>query len=184
MKPVLLIHEFKEVFLNLNLDNYILSFDDGLISQYTFLPEILKIKTPKFFNISTGVVCPSNVNPSFKFISCYDARKKALNGNFENYMTWEMIKFIHNKSNCTIAGHSHSHTNLNIFKTLYDKIEYIKEDSKQMFEKFEKHLNYKPKVFCFPFNDDFKGFYKNILNNNYNINKFLGKERIEIEDLL
>ena len=34
MKPVLMLHEFKEEFLDLPLENYILTFDDGLYTQY------------------------------------------------------------------------------------------------------------------------------------------------------
>ena len=39
MKPILMIHEFKEDFLNLNLEDYILTFDDGLYTQYLFFQE-------------------------------------------------------------------------------------------------------------------------------------------------
>ena len=50
-----MIHEFKEEFLNLPLENYTLTFDDGLYTQYKFFNEIKKIKTNKFFFISSNI---------------------------------------------------------------------------------------------------------------------------------
>ena len=47
-KKILMIHEFKESFLNLPLEDYILTFDDGLFTQYLFLSELLKINTDKY----------------------------------------------------------------------------------------------------------------------------------------
>ena len=61
MKPILIIHEFEERFFDLPLDQYILTFDDGLYTQYVFLEELKKIKTKKYFFISSGIVCPENI---------------------------------------------------------------------------------------------------------------------------
>ena len=68
MKPILMIHEFKDTFLNLPLEDYILTFDDGLYTQYKFFNEIKKIKTEKYFFISSGIICPEYENQDDEYI--------------------------------------------------------------------------------------------------------------------
>ena len=67
MKPILMIHEFKEEFLNLPLENYTLTFDDGLYTQYKFFNEIKKIDTEKYFFISSNIVCSEDASQEDSF---------------------------------------------------------------------------------------------------------------------
>jgi hypothetical protein len=179
-KPVLMIHEFDKKFLKLDLQNYILTFDDGLFSQFFYHEEILKIPTEKIFFISTGIVCENE--QSLNFPTCSEAHKKAFNENKEDYMTKEQIAFLLNQKNVKIGGHSHSHTNLNNFKSLSEKVKHIENDTKNMLNWFEKNLNYKPEVFCFPYNENLNGFYDGLLKK-YNFKNFFGKERINITSI-
>ena len=80
MKPILMIHEFKEEFFDLPLEEYILTFDDGLYTQYVFLEELKNIKTKKYFFISSDIVCPENIEQNDEYITCNEAHKKAFNG--------------------------------------------------------------------------------------------------------
>ena len=176
MKPILMIHEFKEDFLNLNLEDYILTFDDGLYTQYLFLDELLKINTDKYFFISSGIVCEEDTKQDNTYITSYDAHKKAFEGNFVNYMKWSQIKEIFKKPNCYIGCHSHFHK----IKTA-DCVECIIEDNRLMNNNFLKNLNFIPDSFCFPYNYE-TPLYREILSNK-GIKNFYGSERIDINDI-
>ena len=176
MKPVLMIHEFKEDFLNLPLEDYILTFDDGLFTQYNFFKEIKKIKTKKYFFISSGIICPEDVNQNDEYISCAKAHRKAFLGDFTNYMKWSQIKEINNTENCYIGCHSHFH-----MRKTAGCVECIILDNQKMFSEFNKNLKYMPDSFCFPYNYD-TPLYKEILYKKGFIN-FFGKDRINIFNL-
>jgi peptidoglycan/xylan/chitin deacetylase (PgdA/CDA1 family) len=176
-KQVLMIHEVDKNIFNLPLEKYILTFDDGLYSQYHFLNEFDKIKTKKIFFISTNIICEKS--QSKEIISCELAHKKAFTENKENYMTKEQILELKNKVDCEIGGHSHFHKNLSNFSSLSEKIKHIKEDTELMLNWFRKELNFTPTKFCFPYNDDLNGLYKITLKK-YGFKEFFGRERISI----
>ena len=172
-----MIHEVNESLFSLPLEDYILTFDDGLYSQYFFWPEIQKINTQKIFFISSG--CVSEGQQSKKFLTCEDAHKKAFAGNFEDYMSVEQIKELDSDPQTSIGCHGHYHYSLSEMSGLKDKISYIQNDILLMKEWFNKNLGYTPTKFCYPHNDDLKGIYKNLLMKS-GFNEFYGKERIDI----
>ena len=176
MKPILMIHEFKEDFLNLNLEDYILTFDDGLYTQYLFLDELLKINTDKYFFISSGIVCEETTKQDNTYITSYNAHKKAFNNDFTNYMKWSQIKKIDSLDNCFIGCHSHFHQ----LKTA-SCVECIILDNRLMMFDFIKNLGYVPRKFCFPYNYQ-TPLYKEILSLK-GFKSFYGNERIDINTL-
>jgi hypothetical protein len=179
MKPVLMIHECSSKLLDLPLEDYILTFDDGLLSQYAFYKEIRYIPTPKVFFISTGIVCEGQ--QSLEFPACDLAHVKAFTGNKEDYMTLEQIKELALDPWVTIGGHSHSHTRLS--GTLVDKVKHIEVDTRIMVNWFDNNLGFTPTSFCFPYNEDPSGIYKGLLKK-FGFTDFYGSERIPIETLL
>jgi peptidoglycan/xylan/chitin deacetylase (PgdA/CDA1 family) len=181
MKPVLMIHEALPEFTQVDLENYVLTFDDGLYSQYAFYNEIKHINTPKIFFVSSGIICSDN--QSSEFITCRDAHQKAFNGNYENYMTVEQIKYLLEDPLVTIGAHSHSHTRLSLFKTLAEKVAYIKSDAEKTVAWFEQNLGFSPTKFCFPYNEDLDGLYRGLMTK-YGFTDFYGSGRIPIETLL
>jgi hypothetical protein len=181
MKPVLMIHEVNDNIFKLPLENYILTFDDGLYSQYYHFDKIKNINTEKIFFISSETICHGQ--QSKQFPSCEIAHKKAFDGNYEDYMSIQQIKELMKDPQVTIGGHSHSHTNLNSIYDLINKIEYIKEDTKLMIEWFKNHLQFTPTIFCYPYNNDLNQIYKGILKT-LGFTKFYGNERIPVESLL
>lgn len=176
MKPTLMIHEFKDEFLNLPLEDYILTFDDGLYTQYKFFNKIKKIKTEKYFFISSGIVCPEDKNQDDNYITCYQAHKKAFKGVFSNYMKWSQINEINETENCFIGCHSHFH-----MRKTADCVECIILDNKKMFSEFNSNLGYIPDSFCFPYNHE-TSLYKEILFKK-GFTKFFGNNRIDILDI-
>ena len=180
MKPVLMIHEFKEEFLDLPLENYILTFDDGLFSQYYYYQKFKDIPTQKIFFISSGIICSGSQNMGFP--PCHVAHEKAFSGNFEDYMTLEQIKELMKDPLVTIGAHSHAHKNLNDFGKVTHRAMHVIEDTKTMMIWFKENLNFKPTAFCYPYNNDNNGLYDPVLRS-VGFTDFYGKERIAIENV-
>jgi len=184
LKKIIEIHEVNletiKKIIKLDLKNCILTFDDGLQSQWEFIDDLIALDVPKIFFISTDIVCDRLDNQSREYISCSDAHKKAFNGDKENYMTWSQIKTISKLPNCYIGGHSHNHKLYQVspLKKLYKN---LIEDSEKMIEEFNKK-NIKIKSFCFPYNESYDDLYKIILIKK-DIKYFYGRERTKIEDI-
>jgi len=182
MKPILMIHEICEDIFNLPLENYTLTFDDGLYSQYYYYPRFQNILTEKIFFISSNIIC--NGKQSKEFPSCSIAHKKAFSGNKEDYMTLDQIKELIKDPLVSIGGHSHSHIRLDNFLKITEKLSYIKKDTELMIGWFQSNLGFIPTKFCFPYNDEgFNGIYKKVLGQ-YGFTDFYGRGRIPIEKLL
>lgn len=179
-KPVLMIHEFREEFFDLPLEQYTLTFDDGLYSQFFYIDRLCELDTEKLFFISTNITC--NTAQSNTFPSSREAHTKAFDGNTEDYMTIDQIKQLANMPKVTIGGHSHTHTNISGFG-LPRKLDHIKQDTEAMLEWFVEHLGTVPLSFCFPYNDDLNGLYPAYLKK-MGFSRFYGRERIPIETLL
>jgi peptidoglycan/xylan/chitin deacetylase (PgdA/CDA1 family) len=176
MKPTLMIHEFKEEYLDLPLENYVLTFDDGLYSQYAYIDELQKLNTQKIFFISSNIVCPEDHTQDMSLIYCRDAHERAFSGDCRNYMKWSQIAHIDSLHQCQIGCHGHKH----IYDIISNPITMLK-DSRRMTQTFQCHLGYVPDSFCFPYNIE-SIVYKTILQK-YGLKHFYGGERIDIDDL-
>jgi len=178
---ILMIHEMNDRMLELDYGNSVLTFDDGLYSQYVYYQKLKHLPNKKLFFISSGIIC--NGAQSAQFPTCSLAHQKAFNGNFEDYMTLDQIRELAKDPTVEIGGHSHSHTRLNKFDSLIEKVNYIKQDTEQMLAWFDSNLQFKPTSFCFPYNEDLNGMYKGLLEK-YGFINFYGSERIPVETLL
>ena len=180
MKPVLMIHEIREEFFNLPLENYILTFDDGLFSQYYYYPRFKEIPTQKIYFISSGIIC--NGQQSMEFPPCHIAHEKAFAGNFEDYMTLDQIKELMKDPLVTIGAHSHAHKNMKDIGKVTHRAMHIVEDTKIMIKWFKENLNFKPTSFCYPYNNDIDGIYTQLLRT-AGFTDFYGRERTAIESV-
>lgn len=179
-----MIHEFTEPMLQLPLSEHILTFDDGLYGQYWYWREHLKnIPVKKYFFISTGIVCPEDGWQDDHFYSSPKAHAKARDGDFSNYMKLSQIKELMQDPWVTIGGHGHNHLDLGQFATLLGKVNYIREDTKQMLEWFQENLNFKPTHFAYPHNDSVNEVYTAYLKS-VGFTDFYGYERTPVERLL
>ena len=172
-----MIHAVNEALLGLSLEDFILTFDDGLFSQFYYWPEIQKLNTEKYFFISSGIISSGQQNLNFP--SSSEAHEKARQGNFEDFMTVEQIKTLMSDPQVTIGGHGHAHINLSNVLSLKEKIDIIKDDTEKMFAWFENNLNFKPTTFCFPYNNSERDVYTAILKS-YGVTNFFGQERVAI----
>lgn len=176
MKPVLMIHEFKEEYLSLPLKDYTLTFDDGLYSQFLYSKQLEQIDTPKIFFISSAIVCPEHVIQDHSFVCCEHAHEKAFSGDYRYYMKWSQIKQLNTFNNCRVGCHGHQH----IYNIITDPLKMMR-DVRAMTAEFTDVLGYVPDDFCFPYNIE-SPLYKTVLHN-YGIKNFYGEERIDIDDL-
>lgn len=180
MKTVLMIHEVREWMFDLPLEDYILTFDDGLYSQYYHFDRIKKLQTEKYFFISTNIICPENQEQSTHFPSCSEAHKHYFEThNAEHYMKWSQIQEISRTTNCYIGGHSHAHKRLEgmNLKALYD---HLQNDTQLMMDEFAKQ-GIKINSFCYPYNKQYI-LYEEILKK-HNLRLIFGDQRTAIEDL-
>ena len=180
MKPVLMIHEVDDELFELPLEQYTLTFDDGLYTQYKYIDKLTEIPTEKIFYISSEIVCEDNNNQSEEYIGCREAHEKVVKyKNKENYMTWEQIKDIGSRSQCQIGAHSHYHQT---FKYGTPTVKYIIDDTRLMLETFNRMLGYVPKHYCFPYNY-YTSVYKSFIEaKGFNTRLSIG--RIDVVDLL
>jgi len=181
-KQVLMIHEIKEDYFKLPLANYVLTFDDGLYSQFYYLKEFERIKTEKIFFISTGIICKEI--QSAKFITCQEAHRKFFEeGRTEDYLTLDQLLELKHTSGFEIGGHGHRHLD---FREINDNIVNVllklKRDTEDMQNFFSKDLKIRPTKFCFPYNKEVFGYRRMLKNNGFT--DFYGSERIDINSLL
>jgi len=185
MKEILMIHEVTPQimdFLEKNGENYILTFDDGLYSQYFYFDRIKKINTEKYFFISTAMVHKGK--HQIVGITCRNAHKLFFEkAETSAYMNWDQIEEIDQTTNCFIGGHSHFHKNLSQLN-LKDKIDWLKQDTKKMNLQFMLNLDKKPKYYCLPYNYDYQGLLSSMLKKDFHFEQIFGKGRIKIEELL
>jgi len=173
-KHVLMIHEVGEWLFDLPLQSYILTFDDGLYTQYLYFERITKIDTDKFFFISTKIVADTTTTQSPEYITCDKAHEKyRLSGDRSHYMNWEQIKEIEMTPRCIIGGHSHEHMRTPTSAQLV-------RDTNKMIEQFNIH-DIKPTSFCFPYNKE-HNMYRAMLQAK-GFNEFYGEERIDINEI-
>lgn len=171
------IHEFKESYYNINFSQFdVLTFDDGLYSQFQHLDFFESFNKPLIFFISTGIV--SNGIQSDKATHCADAHLKARQNNFEDYMTWQQIEELASKHE--VGGHSHTHPDLSKLKFV-QQTQAAKKEIDEMMHSFKEH-GITISKFCFPYNDRIVG-YAHYLKQ-YGITDLYGDGRISIESAL
>lgn len=182
MKKVLMIHEIREEYFKLPLENYILTFDDGLYSQYSYLKEFERIKTEKIFFISTGIICRGY--QSSNFVPCYEAHRKFFEEkNSEDYLTIDQLLELKFTSGFEIGGHGHGHLDFRDNKdNIVNILMILKKDTENMQSFFSRELRIRPTKFCFPYNREIWGYRRMLINHGYT--DFYGSERIDINSLL
>jgi len=170
---VVMIHEVTDEVLSKDLSNFdIITFDDGLYTQYLHHKHFALFNKPMYFFISPGIV--ANSVQSDEVIYCADAHIKAKECNFENYMTWDQIIELNLLYN--IGGHSYSHPRVKKLP-LRDQVKLCSEEVDKMFKSFKEH-NINIDSFCFPYNEDSIGYrvkMKEFI--------FFGNERVPVESI-
>lgn len=136
-KKFLMIHKWKEEYLNYQLDDYIVTFDDGLYSQYKGCFNIIE----KFPDIQIIVFISTNI--------VHDKGKQTINestiahNNYFNncitndFLTYNQILELSRLPNVTIGLHGHNHLNIHKLKKthkLKNIVNIWKEDVSKMLD--------------------------------------------------
>lgn len=179
MKTVV-IHGVNDEILNLDLSEFdILTFDDGLYTQYKHYKHFLKFNKPMYFFISTALV--SFKDKSDLYVTSQEAHLDwTKNASLKHFMSWKQIKEIESNELCHIGGHGCYHFDLRD-ATLEKQARISRNEVINMLNDFHDH-DITINSFCFPYNHQALG-YKTYLQN-HGINQFFGSERTLVEDLL
>lgn len=158
-KKILMIHTFKKEYLEYKLDDYIITFDDGLYSQYQGSLDLIK----KFPNIkiiifiSTGIIHTgenqTNNNSGIAHNLFF------AHGITQDFLTLEQISELSKIPNITIGLHGHNHLNINWIRaqnSLKDSVIKWKDDFLNMFQVLEewklKNIINNDIYYCTPYN--------------------------------
>lgn len=176
---VLMIHEVHDWMLEKDLSEYdVITFDDGLYTQYLHYKHFLKFGKPLFFFITTRITAAKGEFQDPNVISCSEAHSKYREyGSTNHYMNWEQIHELAETPGCYIGGHGCTHVRVKDMP-LPMQLNIVANECIDMMNDFQKqHL--KIESFCFPYNDEVIG-YKHYLQK-FGVRVFFGKERIAIE---
>lgn len=173
---ILEIHQVQEGYLNKNIyKNFdILTFDDGLYSQFYYLDFFKSLNKPLIFFISSGII---NNNNKFEFKDCLNAHNDFfLKNDTSAYMSIQQIQII--SKEFEIGWHTHFHPLLTQFSKI-NQLQIILNEIKLGSDFIKK---FGCKSFCFPYNNKNNFFEYNLKKNNFNT--FFGSERINLENYL
>jgi len=183
---VLELHEIDDFSRNLDRldicehDIDVITFDDGLYSQYKNIEVFRKFDMPLYFFISTDIVCPENVQQNEEVITAEEAHiRYRTNGDLSNYMKWSQIIEISKMKNCYVGGHGHTHRDFREL-TIHTQHYGTTYEVSSMIRVFNEH-NIGIDSFAFPYNYEALG-YRHFLKQ-FNVKKFFGSERINIETI-
>jgi len=90
----------------------ILTFDDGLYSNFKYLKELKELPNKKIFFFSADIVRTSNIKPNEEFITCSSAHKKTGIQAYDSYMSIKELKIIKETDNCFLGYHGVHHSKL------------------------------------------------------------------------
>ena len=132
----LMIHEWKDDYLKLPLDQYILTFDDGLYSQFDGIKKINNV----FDNIEIRVYISTNIlhrgNESQTWNECQDAHERYFeSGITTDFLNYDQLLELSKLDNVEIGIHGHNHLNLDALaknKSLKDQLDIWNDDIKEM----------------------------------------------------
>ena len=110
-----MIHDIRQEYFDLRLDQYRLTFDDGLFSQYYYYPLYKKHPERLTYFIATSFLRPGKARRMYAgdYIPFLKSKKymyrSFIENKFDHFMTIEEIQELSAKSNVQIGVHSHWH---------------------------------------------------------------------------
>ena len=111
----LMIHDLRREYFNLNLNQYQLTFDDSLFSQYYYFPLLRNHPVQLTYFITTSFIKPGKARSMFtgEYIAYLKSKKYGyrtfVENKFDHFMTTEEIQKLADQPNMRIGVHSHLH---------------------------------------------------------------------------
>jgi len=177
---ILMIHEVEPWMFDLDYTRYdVITFDDGLYTQYLHREFFQSLEIPLVYFISTGVVCTSGIEQNEQNVQVVQselAHRQAGDGDLSAFMTWAQIKELYKAPDSFIGGHSHTHPDLSGLRMI-ERVQVAKHEVQNMIATFEMQ-KIRTKMFAYPYNSDLVE-YRSALPGF----QFFGPERIDIRSL-
>jgi hypothetical protein len=110
-----MIHDMRREYFDLNLDQYRLTFDDGLFSQYYYLPLLESHPAERIYFITTAFIRPGRARPMFdgEFLRPLKTKTYAyrtfIEYRYDHFMTLAEIQALMSRPKVRIGVHSHFH---------------------------------------------------------------------------
>ena len=111
----LMIHDIHRKYFELNLNQYRLTFDDGLFSQYYYFPLLKNHPAKLIFFITTSFIKPGKARDMYagEYLSHIKPKKymyrSFIEGKFDHFMTIDELQAISGRTKVRIGVHSHFH---------------------------------------------------------------------------
>jgi hypothetical protein len=111
----LMIHEIEEKHLNLDLEEYLITLDDGLYNQYYYYPFLKQMSRQMIFFICTHFIRTGGMRKTYSGEALHvqkhatyivDAFAK---NRFDQFMTIDEVCFLADQEDVIIGSHSHYH---------------------------------------------------------------------------
>lgn len=112
---ILMIHDLRRDYFDLPLENYRLTFDDGLYSQYYYQPLLCSHPETLTYFITTSLIGEGPARPQFsgRFLDPMETGvysfRAFIEGDREGFMTLEEVRFLAEQPNVRLGAHSHFH---------------------------------------------------------------------------
>jgi peptidoglycan/xylan/chitin deacetylase (PgdA/CDA1 family) len=113
--PYLMIHDMQPGYFDLALDDFQLTFDDGLFSQYYYYPLLRQHPEKLIYFITTSFIKPGRVRKMYSGDPIPHLKsKKYMHRTFiqketDHFMTTEEVQYLAAQPNVEIGVHSHFH---------------------------------------------------------------------------
>jgi len=110
-----MIHDIREDYFKLRLEQYALTFDDGLFSQYYYYPLLSRGQNELIYFIPTAFILPRPARPwfggqHFGYLKSKQYMHAAfVRNDFEHFMSIEELQALAGEKKVTIGAHSHEH---------------------------------------------------------------------------
>ncbi len=111
----LMIHDISREYFNLGLEQYRLTFDDGLFSQYYYYPKFRSRKAPLIYFVTTSFIRPGAARRMFagEYLPFIKSKQYMydtfIHARLDHFMTTEEIGSLAGFPNVQIGAHSHFH---------------------------------------------------------------------------
>jgi hypothetical protein len=115
MTPYLMIHDLRPEYFDLNLEEFRLTFDDGLFSQYYYFPLLKSHHQQLTFFITTAHIKPGRARPMFagEYLAHLKTKRYSyrtfVEGRFDHFINLAELQDLSVQSNVRIGVHSHFH---------------------------------------------------------------------------
>ena len=174
---VLMVHEVTDEILRIPkskfLDFDLITFDDGLYSQFLNREFFYALDIPLVYFISSSIICPESEEQSKKPIGCHEAHSLFFeHKNLKHYMKMSQIRTLQSEG-CEIGTHNHRHK----YYTDFDDFKKNFETSIEYFESYKLKIS----KYCSPYNQVYKLGELYVKSRGF---EYFGLGRIAIEALI